>query len=142
MADVVRPRRDKTGTKSPRGAEAVLLGCESTAPYGAEGTQGSDILSSQDDSVLDVRKHSFQFMDHGYVGTGFSDATRRRDKLFEGRTHIELLRARVQLDRTCEKGEPRRLDRETRGHPKRPNSVSDPISRSLPAPVFLLATKK
>ena len=140
MADVVLPRGDKTGTKSPRGAEAVLLGCESTAPYGAEGTRGTGILSSQDDSLLDVRKNSFQLMDYGYVGTGFFDAARRSDRLFEGRTHIELLHTRVQLDRICEKERPQNLGRETRGHSKRPNSFSDPISRPLPAHVFTLAT--
>ena len=91
MADVVLPRGDKTGTKSPRGVEAVLLGCESTALYGAEGTRGTGILSSQDDSVLDVRKNLFQLMDYGYLGMGFSDATRRNQRLFEGRSHIKLL---------------------------------------------------
>ena len=75
MADVVLPRGDKTGTKSPRGAEAVLLGCESTTPYGGKGTRGTGFLPPQDDSVLDVRKNSFQLMNYGYVGTGFSDAT-------------------------------------------------------------------
>ena len=91
MANVLFPSGDQTWPESLRRAEIELPGPQGTSPHGAERARRTNIVSSQDDSVLDVRKNSPQLVDSGFIGKWFLGATRRNDKLFKGGAHITLL---------------------------------------------------